>query len=309
MGLMRSFFLVCSQSKILRERATRYEFVRRAVSRFMPGETISDALSAATALHAQSIGAVVTFLGENISDPAEADRITAHYLDVLERIRGAGLGAEISVKLTQLGLDLSPDLCYANLKKIIEQASTPIVIWIDMEASNYVEATLELFRRARQAYPNVGVCLQAYLYRTAKDVANLSPLGPAIRLVKGAYKEGSDLAFPRKKDVDENFFALAKQMLSDEARAYGLRAAFATHDRTLIQRIIEYAESKNIGKDSFEFQMLYGIQREEQYRLAREGRKSIVLIAYGSFWFPWYMRRLAERPANVLFVLRNLFAT
>ena len=309
MGIMRGFFLFCSQNKWLRDRATRYGFVRRAVSRFMPGETVSDALAAAGNLQEQSIGTVLTFLGENVSDPAEAERVTAHYLDVLRRIGESGLRTEVSVKLTQLGLDLSPELCYANVKQIIEQAGAESVVWIDMEASNYVDATLELYRRARQSYPNVGICLQAYLYRTAKDVANIIPLGPAIRLVKGAYKEPANVALSRKKEVDENYFALSKQMLSGDARAAGLRAAFATHDRNLIQRIIEHADSMKLGKDSFEFQMLYGIQREEQFRLAREGWKSIVLIAYGTFWFPWYMRRLAERPANVLFVLRNLFAT
>lgn len=293
----------------MRDHATRYGFVRRAVSRFMPGETVADALTSAVSLQGQSIGTVFTLLGENVSDPAEAERVTAHYVDVLRRIRETGLRTEVSVKLTQLGLDLSPELCYANVKQIIEQAGAGSVVWIDMEASNYVDATLDLYRRARQAYPNVGVCLQAYLYRTAKDVANLMPLGPAIRLVKGAYQEPAAVANPRKKDVDENYFALAKQMLSGDARAVGLRAAFATHDRKLIQRIIDDAESRKLGKDTFEFQMLYGIQREEQLRLAREGLKSIVLIAYGTFWFPWYMRRLAERPANVLFVLRNLFAT
>lgn len=308
MTVMRSFFLFCSQNKWMREHATRYGFVRRAVSRFMPGETVSDALTSAISLQGQSIGSVFTLLGENVSDPAEAERVTAHYVDVLRRIRETGLLTEVSIKLTQLGLDLSPELCYANVKKIIEQAGAGSVVWIDMEASNYVDATLELYRRARQAYPNVGICLQAYLYRTAKDIANLLPLGPAIRLVKGAYQEPASVAYPRKKDVDENYFALAKQMLSDDARAVGLRAAFATHDRKLIQRIIDDAELKKLAKDSFEFQMLYGIQREEQLRLAREGWKSIVLIAYGSFWFPWYMRRLAERPANILFVLRNLFA-
>ncbi len=309
MGVMRSFFLACSQSKGLRERATRYGFVRRAVSRFMPGEHISDALAAAVVLREQSIGTVFTFLGENIADHTEAEQVTTHYLDVLDRIREMGLGTEVSVKLTQLGLDLSADLCYANLKKIIEKAGSKSVVWIDMEASNYVDATLDIYLRARQAYPNVGVCLQAYLYRTAKDIANLIPLSPAIRLVKGAYKETPQVAFPHKKDVDENYFVLAQQLLAQDARASGLRAAFATHDRQLIRRIIDYAESKRLGKQSLEFQMLYGIQREEQNRLAREGWKSIVLVAYGSFWFPWYMRRLAERPANVLFVVRNLFAT
>src|SRR5579863_1363348 len=158
MALMRSVFLFCSQNNWLRNRATRYGFVRRAVTRFMPGETVSDALAAAASLQDQSIGTVLTFLGENVSDPAEAQRVTAHYLDVLRRIKETGLRTEVSVKLTQLGLDLSPELCYANLKQIIEQAGAANVVWIDMEASNYVDATLELDGRARRSYPNVGVC-------------------------------------------------------------------------------------------------------------------------------------------------------
>src|SRR5439155_21552955 len=183
------------------------------------------------------------------------------------------------------------------------------VVWIDMEASNYTDQTLEVYRRIRAAHSNIGVCLQAYLYRTADDLKTLLPLGPAIRLVKGAYKEPPDRAFPRKKDVDENYFALAERLLADDARAAGVRAAMATHDLALIRRIIEHAESSKLGKSSFEFQMLYGIQREAQWQLAREGWKSMVLIAYGSYWFPWYMRRLAERPPNVFFVLRNLLPT
>ena len=309
MALMRSFFLVSSQSRWLRERAQRYRFVRRAVSRFMPGETAKEALAAACTLRSSSIGTVFTYLGENITDASEAERVTTDYLGVLEHIQNQGLGTELSVKLTQLGLDLDKELCYANLVKIIQHAGEKSVVWIDMEASNYVDVTLEVYCRARQAYPNVGVCLQAYLYRTAADLASLIPLGPAIRLVKGAYKEPPDRAFPKKKDVDENFFALAGKLICDEARAAGLRAAIATHDRRLIQRIIDYANSHKLGKQAFEFQMLYGIQRAEQLRLAREGWKSIVLIAYGSYWFPWYMRRLAERPANAWFVVRSLFST
>src|SRR5439155_854772 len=303
---MRDFFLACSTSPWLRDRATRYGFVRRAVSRFMPGEAPSDAIGAGLALRDRSIGSVFTYLGENVSDPTEAQVVTEHYLDLLDRIRKSGLGAEVSVKLTQLGLDLSPELCHANRTRIIEHGDRQSIVWIDMEASNYVDATLDLYRRARAAYPNVGVCLQAYLYRTAEDLRSLIPLGAAIRLVKGAYKEPADRAFPRKKDVDENYFALAEQLLAGEARAAGVRAALATHDLALIRRIIEHAESSQLGKSSVEFQMLYGIQPEMQWRLAREGWKVIALISYGSYWFPWYMRRLAERPANVFFVLRNL---
>jgi proline dehydrogenase len=177
-----------------------------------------------------------------------------------------------------------------------------------MEASQYTDITLELFRRARTAYPNVGVCLQAYLYRTARDFAALMPLAPAIRLVKGAYKEPPEIAFRHKKDVDENFFSLVKSCLGEPARRAGVRTAIATHDRELIRRTTEYAASARLSNDQYEFQMLYGIQRPEIVRLVREGYRARVLIAYGSYWFPWFMRQLAERPANVAFLLRHLFA-
>ena len=308
MAVMRDVLLAGSKSVWLRERATRYRFVRRAVSRFMPGETEEEALACARRLRDQSIGTVLTYLGENVTDPAEARRVTEHYLDVLGRIRALGLETELSVKLTQLGLDLGAELCYENLARIIQCARPGSVVWIDMEASNYTDITLDIFRRARSEYSNVGVCLQAYLYRTEKDLSSLIPLGAAVRLVKGAYKEPPDKAFPRKAQVDQNYFQLATKLLSHEARAAHVRAAIATHDLKLIRQIIAYAQSQNLARDSFEFQMLYGIQTREQLRLARDGWKSIVLISYGKFWFPWYMRRLAERPANVWFVLRNLFA-
>jgi proline dehydrogenase len=309
MALVRGALLVASQSTWLRERATRYAFVRRAVSRFMPGEDAESALTAAEALHRQNIGTVLTHLGENVTDASEAERVADHYVEVLSGMRRRGLPSELSVKLTQLGLDLAAELCYANLRRIIEAENPQKVVWIDMEASQYVDATLDLYRRARCDYPNVGVCLQAYLYRTAKDLAALLPLGPAIRLVKGAYKEPRDRAFPHKKDVDENYFALAQELTSEKAQQAGVRAAIATHDLRLIARVIQWAQSRGLGKQAFEFQMLYGIQRAEQLRLAGEGWRTIVLISYGSYWFPWYMRRLAERPANVWFLVRNLFAT
>ncbi len=307
MGIMRSVLLAASQNRWLRERGTRYWFMRRTVSRFLPGEKLDDALAAARELQQAGIGAVLTHLGENISDRGEAESVATHYLGVLDRIRALALPAEISVKPTQLGLDLDKEFCYANLEKLIAHARGNSTVWIDMEDSSYVDRTLELYRRARSRFPNVGVCLQAYLYRTAKDLAALLPLGPAIRLVKGTYLEPASRAFPRKRDVDENFFALAQQLLSDEARRAGVRAAIATHDRNLIRRTIEFAESRGLPKSAYEFQMLFGIQRAEQKRLAEGGWKSIVLISYGSFWFPWFMRRLAERPANVLFLLRSVF--
>lgn len=309
MGLMRNILLAGSQSPWLRERAPKFWFVRRTVSRFMPGETLDDGLAAAREMQRQKLATVLTLLGENITSEAEADETTRHYLEVLDRVRAMGLPAEISVKPTQLGLDINQERCFAGLKKLIEHAGPGSTVWIDMESSRYVEATLELYRRARAGYPNVGVCLQSYLYRTATDLAALVPLGPAIRLVKGAYMEPAEVAFPRKKDVDENFFALSKQLMSPEARRAGVRPAIATHDQTLIRRIEALAASEGIGKECFEFQMLYGIQRAEQVRLAHAGYRARVLISYGSYWFPWFMRRLAERPANLTFVLRNLFAS
>jgi proline dehydrogenase len=305
--MMRSVFLWASQNRWLRDRLPRYRFARNSVKRFMPGEEFADALPAAQSLAKQGIRTVFTKLGENLRDEHEAAQVRDHYLGVLGEIARVGLEAQVSVKLTQLGLDLSKDLCFENLRALIERAGKNDV-WIDMESSPFLESTLEIYRRARAAYPNVGVCLQAYLYRTAQDFAALRPLGPAIRLVKGAYQEAASVAFPRKKDVDQNYFELSKELLSDASRRAGVRAAIATHDRLLIRRIAEHALAAGRTKQDLEFQMLYGIQREEQLRLAREGWRSTVLIAYGSFWFPWYMRRLAERPANAWFVLRNMFS-
>lgn len=304
---MRRSLLKASQSQWLRERAPRYGFMRRTVKRFMPGENVEDALAAAQTLAANGIGTVLTHLGENIADRAEAEEVTKHYLDVLDRIRAANLPAEVSVKLTQLGLDLDGEFCYSNLVALIEHTPAEKTLWIDIEQSPYVDATLGLYRRARKAFANVGVCVQAYLYRTEKDMDSLISIGASVRLVKGAYNEPAEIAFPQKKDVDENYFHLAQRLLSPEARKMRVRAAMATHDRTLIKKIAEWSASQGIPKTQLEFQMLYGIQRAEQVRLVREGYRCNVLISYGSFWFPWFMRRLAERPANVIFLARNFF--
>jgi proline dehydrogenase len=307
MGLLRTAFLAGSQNRWLRERAMKLRFVRRAVSRFMPGEDLEAALAAATTLRAAGIGAVLTQLGENLQDSGEAVQVTRHYLDVLERAKSAGLDAEISIKLTQLGLDFSRTECERNLISLVERAGAlGTWVWVDMESTAYTDATLEIYRRARGRHPNVGVCVQAYLRRTEQDLRGLIPLGAGLRLVKGAYREPPDLAFPGKKEVDAGYFALAKQLLGPEARRAGVRAIFGTHDSALIGRIQESARAAGVPPQGLEFQMLYGIKRQEQARLAGEGHPFRVLISYGDAWFPWYMRRLAERPANVLFALRSL---
>jgi len=306
---MRRSLLKASQNQWLREHAPRYGFMRRTVTRFMPGENVEDALAAAQTLASNGIGAVLTHLGENITDRAEAQEVTKHYLDVLGRIRAADLPAEVSVKLTQLGLDLDNEFCYSNLVALIEHTPAEKTLWIDIEQSPYVDVTLQLYRRARKAYANVGVCVQAYLFRTEKDLDALISIGASVRLVKGAYNEPAEIAFPLKRDVDENYLHLAQRLLSPESRKMRVRAAMATHDRVLIKKIVEWSASQGIAKAHLEFQMLYGIQRAEQIRLARDGYRCNVLISYGSFWFPWFMRRLAERPANVLFLARNFFSS
>jgi len=309
MGLMRSAFLAGSRSAWLRERATRYGFVRRSVSRFMPGERLEDALAAARTLQERRTGAILTQLGENVADADEADGVRRHYLDVLDQAAARGLDVQISVKLTQLGLDLDQERCLAHLTALVERAEgRGSFVWIDMEGSAYVDATLDLFRRARASSARVGVCLQAYLRRTPADLEALLPLRPALRLVKGAYQEPPDRAFPRKKDVDEAFFSLATRVLGQARGEAGDLLAIGTHDAPLVERLREFIAGHGVPESAYEFEMLYGIRRALQTRLVEGGGRLRVLISYGTYWFPWYMRRLAERPANVWFVARNLLS-
>lgn len=305
MSLFRGVLLAGSESRWLRERATRWRFVRGAVSRFMPGETLDAALDATRAL---KVGTVLTRLGENVHNAAEAAEVARHYSEVYERVRRESLDVEISVKLTQLGLDLSREECEKNLRALAESArATSNWLWVDMEGTAYTDVTLDIYKRIQATHANVGLCVQAYLYRTVEDVRGLIALGAGIRLVKGAYREPPDKAFPKKSDVDENFFRLARELLSPDARAKGVRAIFGTHDPALIRRVEDLGRSSGLSPAKVEFQMLYGIRRQEQERIAKAGYRFRVLISYGEAWFPWYMRRLAERPANVFFVARNLF--
>jgi proline dehydrogenase len=309
MGMMRTAFLAGSRSAWLRKRAMRYGFVRRSVSRFMPGETLEDALAAARALQERGASSVLTQLGENIADANEAHAVRRHYLDVLDQAAARGLDAQISVKPTQLGLDLDRELCLAHLKALLERAERHgSFVWIDMESSAYVDATLDLYRRARHGSKRLGVCLQAYLRRTPADLESLLPLRPALRLVKGAYQEPADVAFPRKADVDEAYLALARRALGASGGAGAEVLAIGTHDPRLIERLRAVIAERALPRSAYEFEMLYGIQRALQARLVEGGDRLRVLISYGAYWFPWYMRRLAERPANVWFVARNLFS-
>jgi len=309
MSIARKVLLAMSTNAWLREHATKTAFVRRSVSTFMPGERLEDAMAAAAAQQARGVATIFTKLGENVTSAVEAEEVTRHYLDVLDKVQAAGLEAQISVKPTQLGLDVDKELCFRNLQRLIERADAcNNLVWIDMESSPYVDPTLDLFRRARALSPRVGIALQAYLYRTAKDVESLVPLGSAIRLVKGAYLEPPSVAYPKKADVDQNFYALACRLLAEDAQRAGGLLHIATHDPRLADRLATFIDERRVPKTAYEYAMLYGIQRPLQQRLVADGRPLRVLIAYGEYWFPWYMRRLAERPANVWFVAKNIFA-
>jgi proline dehydrogenase len=309
MSVMRKVLLAMSTSPFLREQATKREFVRKSVSAFMPGETADEALAAAATLKPQRINTILTRLGEGVTKLDEAERVTLHYLDVLDKVKAAGLDAQISVKPTQLGLDLDPAQCQRNLNLICDKALryANVPVWIDMENSPYVDRTIALFKKSKETYPGVGIALQAYLYRTAKDLEGLIPLGPAVRIVKGAYLEPPEIAYPHKPDVDQNFYTLCTRMMADDALKAGSLLHIATHDVALADRLGAFIDERKIPSSAYEYAMLYGIQRGQQQRLAQAGRRVRVLISYGDYWFPWYMRRLAERPANVTFVLKNLF--
>jgi proline dehydrogenase len=308
MSLMRKVLLAGSTNAWLRDRATKTAFVRKSVSRFMPGEQIEDALRAAKELKPEGINTILTKLGENLTRVEEFEQVTQHYLEVLDKVAAAGLDAQVSVKPTQLGLDLDPELCQRNLDRLVERAEQRNnFLWIDMESSPYVDPTIALFKRTRAKTARIGIALQAYLYRTEKDVEGLIPLGSAIRIVKGAYLEPPSVAFPKKSDVDENFYKLCTRLMQPDARQAGCLLHVATHDVSLIDRLSAYIEQSQVPTSAYEFAMLYGIQRGQQQRLARQGKQLRVLISYGEYWFPWYMRRLAERPANLWFVVRTMF--
>lgn len=309
MSVMRKILLAGSGNVWLREKAMRWGFVRRSVSTFMPGERAEDALEAAQVLKTKGINTILTRLGESLAGAEDSQAVVDHYLRVMDMIAERGLDAQISVKPTQLAYDQDKELCFRHLTRLLDHAKLRNnIIWIDMESSEYVDGTIALFRRGREYSDRIGIAIQAYLFRTEKDLEALVPLGCHIRMVKGAYLEPPSVAYPEKKDVDEAYFRHSARLLQPDAIAAGTVLHIATHDMTLVERLRAVIRERKVPKASYEFAMLFGIQRGAQLQLVSEGESLRVLISYGEFWFPWYMRRLAERPANVWFVLKNLFS-
>ena len=300
--MFRSLLLPLSEHPGAKAFVLSSKTARQVSGRFVAGEKLADALSAAAALNRAGMTATLDRLGENVHTEAEARDAAAAYLGIFEHIREAGVNSNVSIKLTQLGLDLDSNLCRSSVAEIVRRAERHgNFLRIDMEGSARTERTLRLFREVRDHSPAVGIVIQSYLYRSDGDVRELLKVGARIRLCKGAYKEPREIAFPQKRQVNENFVKLMRMLLDS-----GLYHAIATHDPRMIDATTNYAAQQKIGRDRFEFQMLYGIRRDLQQQLVRDGYRMRIYIPYGTEWFPYFMRRLAERPANVFFVLKNI---
>ena len=305
--MLRGALLKASGSPWLKNQLMRRRFASRAVSKFMPGERLEDALDAAASFRQHGIGSVITQLGENVTQRSQAEGVCQHYVRALDEVRARGLDSEPSVKLTQLGLDVSKDLCVQLLDAIAARADMlGNYLWIDMEGSAYTEVTLELYRAVRSKYPRTGIALQAYLHRSPADLEQLLAIGATVRLVKGAYREPAEIALQSRHQVDDAYFALASRMLRSRSSANSGRMILGTHDLRLLDRVATFAASNTIARTAYEVHMLYGIRTSDQQRLVREGYTVRALISYGSAWFQWYMRRLAEKPSNLWFVVRSV---
>ncbi len=301
--MMRALLIYLSQSKILAKLVTGNPVSRRMSRRFVAGEKLDEAVAAARASNQAGMSVSLDHLGENVSTEDEARRARDAYLEDFDRIAAEKLDANVSLKLTQLGLDLGDELCFSLLESAVERAAHyNNFLRIDMEGSPYTARTIALVKRARAKYDRVGTVIQAYLYRSEQDVKDLLAIGCRIRLCKGAYREPVSIAFPKKEDVDTNYVRLMQLLLPS-----GIYHGVATHDPRMIEATIDFAKKNGIRSDQFEFQMLYGIRTDLQQQLVRDGYRMRVYIPYGTEWFPYFMRRLAERPANVLFFVRNLF--
>jgi proline dehydrogenase len=305
--MLRGALLKASASPWLKNQLMRRRFANRAVRKFMPGERLEDALDAAASFRQHGITTIVTQLGENVTQRSQAEGVCQHYLHALDEIRARGLDSEPSVKLTQLGLDVSKDLCMQLLDTIAARANAlGNYLWIDMEGSPYTDVTLELYRAMRSKYAHTGIALQAYLRRSPEDLEQLLSIGATVRLVKGAYREPPDIALQSRHDVDDAYFALACRMLRSRSSPNSGRMILGTHDLKLLQRVATFTQANGIARSAYEVHMLYGIRTADQIRLVKEGYTVRALISYGSAWFQWYMRRLAEKPSNLWFVVRSV---
>jgi proline dehydrogenase len=302
MGVARNAALWAVDNRWLRERLPRYRFVRASVRRFMPGETTDEAIAAAKRLGAQGLPTMFTVLGENVTNLDATRLVVEDYRAVYDRISTEGLDTEISVKPSHLGVDLDPDATMTNLEELAATAAEhDNWLWLDMESAPYVDPTLDLYRKLRAGHPNVGIALQAYLKRTADDLDSLMPLDPTIRLVKGAYREPREIVFGSREVIDEAYRRLALLILARKGPVG--RLALGTHDVDLVRQIRSDAHERG----GFEVHMLYGIRSADQVRMAADGYRIRTLISYGTHWYPWYMRRIAEKPIeNSLLALRNL---
>ncbi len=303
--MLRSGLLRLSTKPAIGRALDRFPLSRRVVRRFVAGETADDALGVLARLDAAGLHSAVTYLGENVRTPKAAEAAAETYCHLLEEIHRRRLRTTPSLKLTHLGLDLGEEIALENVERVLGRAGDTTV-WLDMEGTAYTERTLTMYRRLRATWPNVACVVQAYLYRSEADLKSLIPKGVTVRLCKGAYREPPDRAFPRKADVDRNYARLAGVLLSREARQAGAYPGFATHDERLIRVITDRAREFGIASDRFEFQMLYGIRHDLHHAIAASGVRLRVLVPFGEDWYGYFVRRLAERPANLLFFLKNL---
>jgi proline dehydrogenase len=300
--MLRALLLYLSECKTPQRLLMRVPAVRKLHERFVAGESIAEALAAVRRLKSDGFDFTLDHLGESVNDPAAAQAATRAYLEILDRLEAEGLRPNISIKLTSLGLALNEALARQNLAAIAARARQHRgFVRIDMEGSPYTESTLRVFRYLDAPRDSVGVVIQAYLYRSEKDVEDLIARGAWVRLTKGAYQEPPEIAFPKKTQVDANYVKLMKKLLASSGYH-----AIATHDPQMIAATQEYAREKGTGPERFEFQMLYGVRRRLQRELVQQGYRVRIYVPYGRQWYPYFMRRLAERPANVLFLLRNI---
>ncbi|MCC7024778.1 MAG: proline dehydrogenase family protein [Thermomicrobiales bacterium] len=300
--LFRSGILAATSNPLVAN-AVRRHGMRLGAARFVAGETFDEAIPVLRDLNQKGLRTNTTLLGEGVKDAATTREVVAEYIRDLDRIAAEGLQTNIALKLTHLGLDLDPELAYQNVAEIVAHAaSVGNFIRMDMEESGRVDDTLNIYRRLRaDGHENVGTVLQSYLYRTPADLERLLPLSPNLRLVKGAYLEPASIAYPQKADVDRAYIALAERMLLE-----GGFTAIATHDERIIDHVIGFTRRHGIGSDRFEFQMLYGVRPQYQVELARAGHRVLVATPYGPHWYLYLMRRLAERPANLIWLASNL---